>query len=103
MQVTTQNTANIFPLSVMDFATDQTDLMDRNGNVYPIVKAAGMGYSIGHKKMVWTDDGPMQGCCSAQIGKSNLIFHMFCLFLIGLVWSGSLRKLVPSQCQVSKF
>jgi len=41
---------------------------DRNGDVYPIVKAAGMGYSIGHKKMVWEEDGPMQGCCTAQIG-----------------------------------
>ena len=87
----------------MDFATDQTDIMDRNGNVYPIVKAAGMGYSIGHKKMVWTDDGPMQGCCSAQIGKSNLIFHMFCLFLTLAVWADSVRKLGQFQCQVSDF
>ena len=60
-----------FLFSVMDFTTDTTDIMDRKGNIYPLAKAAGLGYGIGHKKMVWEEDGDMQGCCTAQIGKST--------------------------------
>ena len=52
----------------MDFTADTTDIMDRRGNIYPLAKAAGLGYGIGHKKMVWTEDEEPKGCCTAQIG-----------------------------------
>lgn len=35
---------------VMDFATDSTNVMKRNGHVYPYVKSAAIGYGYGHKK-----------------------------------------------------
>ena len=54
----------------MDFATDSTNIMKRNGQVYPLVRAAGIGYSVGHKR----SDDMEDGVCSAQIGNCEGIW-----------------------------
>ena len=48
----------------MDFATDLTNIMERNGLVYPLIKAAGIGYVSGHRKTDRMEDV----VCAEQIG-----------------------------------
>ena len=48
----------------MDFATDSTNVMRRDGHVYPYVKSAAIGYGYGHEKH---DEHVPNGPCTDQI------------------------------------
>ena len=51
----------------MDFATDSTNVMKRHGQVYPLVRAAGIGYGYGHRRSK-NEEYNKKGVCAEEIG-----------------------------------